>query len=225
MPTDASTSIAEILPNGSVRVSGGAGHYRSQESLVDRFVGEELTDEDVKERIEKIKNSPSSSTGASYKGKGEFEANLGSGYYRFNISNLLFKRTNGNLVWDYESFLNEISVDNDIDINLPLQIADKIGPDTTKREALHIVRQYIDTNYVYASIDPSKKGNYDNILEAVMSEKKALCDSANTLAAVWLHDIGVKDVRVAHGALYGGFHRWLEVNAGTASEPDFHSFF
>ncbi|MBI2651732.1 transglutaminase domain-containing protein [Candidatus Woesearchaeota archaeon] len=129
-----------------------------------------------------------------------------AGYIRYDTSNHLFEQSGG-LFWDdKEPYSKLIS---SIRISLPEKLSTLRGESDKKKIAK--IMEYINKTFRYDSIDPEVGEKYGSMLEAMLAEKKAICTTGNTYAALLLYKLGVDNVRYASGLHDGIPHTWLEI--------------
>lgn len=134
-----------------------------------------------------------------------------SGYRRTDTSNLL-ELVNGIPVWKDAAPYGELQVKG-IKVALPNELSGISAQDSLE-DRIRAVRDYIQTNFEYGTIPKNTGKKYTDRIAATVAEKMAVCTGGNTLAAIYLGELGVNQVRAATGTLGGDPHMWLEVKAG-----------
>lgn len=90
-------------------------------------------------------------------------------------------------------------------------------------EKIDIVSRVL-RGFTYGTVHPKQAQFYKDILEATLVERRAICNSANSSAAVLFNMAGVHNVRAAYGTYIGVPHMWLEINEGTQEDPDWEVY-
>ena len=133
----------------------------------------------------------------------------GSGpmYAASDISNYL-STENGQIIWSdrepYETLISSVG------LTLPNEL-ERLKHASSVREKIEGVWQYIKS-FEYNAVSPQEGRNHQNILEASMYQRAAICEIANTLAAAILAELGVTNVHYVVGTMGGMGHAWLEVH-------------
>lgn len=134
-----------------------------------------------------------------------------SGYRRTDTSNLL-ELVNGIPVWKDAAPYDELQVKG-IKVALPNELSGISAQDSFEGR-IRAVSDYIQANFEYGTV-PKKVGKkYADKIAATVAEKMAVCTGGNTLAAIYLSELGVNQVRAATGTLEGNPHMWLEIKEG-----------
>lgn len=121
-------------------------------------------------------------------------------------------------LWANEMPIDELVIHAWNDTLVPEEITKNLTPESTLEEKLKVVRGYMMETFEYDAIP--NLDIYEDVIDAMLAEKKAVCDSANTYAALLLHELGVKRIHY----LVGNNHAWLEVDHGTKDAPDWQAF-
>ncbi|MEA3430690.1 MAG: transglutaminase domain-containing protein [Nanoarchaeota archaeon] len=108
--------------------------------------------------------------------------------------------------WEYDT--GELQVSKTTP--LPEEISKKVNDKSSLEQKLWEVFNHIK-KFEYDAVTSEDVAKHGGILEAIIGEKKAKCDQANTLAAHYLNQLGVKNIRYAKGESHGVPHAWLEV--------------
>ena len=142
---------------------------------------------------------------------------MSAGYIRLQAHNTLVCSPD-RLIWSNSNPESVLST-HGCDLVLPVEISGRVTTDSSLKQKLRAVASYMG-HFVYNALEPNAVAQYPTILDAIAGEKKAICNSGNSLAAILLHDLGVKNVRAASGVYNGVPHMWLELNLGSERKPD-----
>ncbi|MFH1642026.1 MAG: hypothetical protein ABIC04_03950 [Nanoarchaeota archaeon] len=127
------------------------------------------------------------------------------GYIRTESRNHLFL-DKGDLKWGNSEPLDKFHTS--IQIPLPDDLIGHIN--SSRKDMFDAVYKHIKRNYKYGSISPENAKHYTNMVDAILQERKIYCMSAQGLAAIYLHQLGEENIRIAVGAHSGSPHAWLE---------------
>lgn len=121
-------------------------------------------------------------------------------------------------IWANEAPIDELAIHAWDDTLVPEEITNKLAPESTLEEKLAAIRGYMMKTFEYDAVPNMEK--YNDAIDAMLREKKAVCSSASTYAALLLNELGVKRVHY----MTEKNHAWLEVDHGTKEAPDWQPF-
>ncbi len=140
-----------------------------------------------------------------------------SGYLRDTTSNRVSLK-NGNIVWDTVEPSDKLV--SNVHIPLPPDLI-RVSS-SSDDEKIAAVNRFMQFYFLYGEISPQTGKKYQNMFDAMIEMRRAICSNANSMAAVFLEDLDVKNIRYAVGTMDGIGHAWLEVNKdGTWKIVDF----
>lgn len=134
---------------------------------------------------------------------GQKGGNASKGYVLEDISNYV-EMIDGVPTWTDKAPANKL--ESDITVHIPKELIKYINEPDSKKIAE--VARYVRENFEYDVID-EPLARYDSMIDAMLQEKKAICSTANTYAALILDRMGVDDILYATGTYAGVPHAWL----------------
>ena len=145
-----------------------------------------------------------------------------SGYVRFSVGDTLDCRDE-QIVWRDMVGNDPVFYVTGCDTPLPFALQKYRTADL--EDKLDAVADFMQRNFQYDSIPPEVAARYASQLEAIATERRAVCYGLNSYAGVLLSKLGVdRNVRGVGGVLNGMPHFWLEVNEGTPWEQDWQVY-
>ncbi|MBI1970727.1 hypothetical protein HYS47_03200 [Candidatus Woesearchaeota archaeon] len=145
-----------------------------------------------------------------------------SGYVRFSVGDNL-SCLGGQIVWRDMAGSDTSFFVQHCDTPLPVELQKYRTADLDDK--LDAVADFMQNNFKYDSIPPEVAARYASQLEAIATERRAVCYGLNSYAGILLSKLGVRmDVRGVGGILNGMPHFWLEVNEGTPWKQDWQVY-
>lgn len=129
--------------------------------------------------------------------------NASKGYVLEDVSNYV-EMIDGVPTWTDKAPVNKL--ESDITVHIPKELIKYIDEPDSKKIAA--VVSYVRDNFEYDVID-EPLARYDSMIDAMLQEKKAICSTANTYAALILDRMDVDDILYATGTYAGVPHAWL----------------